>query len=92
VPATITLRTLGESAEYEAQVELLGGFALQLQLDDGTAREVDLEAELWGPVFEPRRHEPELFRTCAWTRSWNDRVSERGDLDTDVLHSGLIPA
>jgi hypothetical protein len=43
-------------------VEPLEGFALRLGFDDETTREVDLEDELWGAVFEPRRQDPELFR------------------------------
>jgi hypothetical protein len=41
-----------------SSVEPLGGFVLRLGFNDGTVREVDLEAELWGPVFEPLRREP----------------------------------
>jgi hypothetical protein len=35
-------------------VEPLQGFVLKLSFQDGTDRELDLENDLWGPVFEPR--------------------------------------
>ena len=41
-------------------VEPLEGFVLRLGFDDGTVREIDLEAELWGPMFEPLK-DPEYF-------------------------------
>src|SRR5712691_4452857 len=43
-------------------VEPLEGFVVRLRFDDGSTREIDLEKELWGPVFEPLRSNPELFR------------------------------
>jgi hypothetical protein len=42
-------------------VEPLEGFVLRVGFDEGTTRHVDLEAELWCPVFEPLRNDPELF-------------------------------
>lgn len=43
-------------------VKPLAGFVLRLGFDDGTVRDIDLEADLWGPVFEPLHADPELFR------------------------------
>lgn len=43
-------------------VEPLEGFRLRLRFSDGSERELDLETELWGPVFEPLKEDPELFR------------------------------
>lgn len=39
-------------------VETLGGFRVRLSLTDGSSRELDLEAYLNGPVFEPLRADP----------------------------------
>ncbi len=70
-------------------VEPLEGFVLRVGFDDGVTREVSLEAELWGPVFEPLRQDPRLFRqvrvdqelvTVGWPNG--------ADLDPDVLHGG----
>jgi hypothetical protein len=67
-------------------VEPLGGFVLRLRFNDDTERVVDLEAELWGPVFEPLKENPELFRavkiegpTIAWPNG--------ADLAPEFLHS-----
>ena len=71
-------------------VEPLNGFALRLGFDDGTTREVDLEAELWGPVFEPLRNDPQLFREVRVDRELGTIVWPNGaDLDPDVLHGDL---
>jgi hypothetical protein len=55
-------------------VRHVSGFKLWLGFSDGTEGEVDLSAELWGPVFEPLA-DPAVFaqvavnpelRTIAW--------------------------
>jgi hypothetical protein len=43
------------SVVHVTAVEPLEGFRLRLTFEDGTAGEVDLVDELWGPVFEPLR-------------------------------------
>lgn len=73
-------------------VEPLEGFALRLAFDDGTERVVDLEGELWGPVFEPLRENPELFRQVRVDEELGTIVWPNGaDMDPDVLH-GDYPA
>jgi len=68
-------------------VEPLEGFVLRLVFDDGTMREIDLEAELWGPVFEPLRHDSELFRQVRVDEELGTIVWPNGaDMDPDVLH------
>lgn len=68
-------------------VEPLQGFVLKLSFDDGTEREVDLENELWGPVFEPLRTNPDLFRQVQVDRELGTIVWPNGaDMDPDVLH------
>jgi Protein of unknown function (DUF2442) len=68
-------------------VEPLEGFALRVGFDDGTVRELDLEEELWGPVFEPLRHDPELFRQVRVDEELGTIVWPNGaDMDPDVLH------
>ncbi len=68
-------------------VEPLEGFELRLGFDDGTVREIDLEAELWGPVFEPLRHDPQLFRQVRVDEELGTIVWPNGaDMDPDVLH------
>jgi hypothetical protein len=68
-------------------VEPLQGFRLRLAFDDGTVREIDLEDELWGPVFEPLRHDPQLFRQVSVDDELGTIVWPNGaDMDPDVLH------
>ena len=68
-------------------VEPLEGFVLRLAFDDGTVREIDLEAELWGPVFEPLRNDPQLFRQVRVDEELGTIVWPNGaDMDPDVLH------
>jgi hypothetical protein len=68
-------------------VEPLGGFVLRLSFDDGTVREVDLDAELWGPMFEPLRDDPQLFRQVRVDEELGTIVWPNGaDLDPDVLY------
>lgn len=68
-------------------VEPLGGFVLRLQFNDGTERMLDLEDELWGPVFEPLKANPELFRAVKLDEELGTIVWPNGaDMDPDVLH------
>lgn len=65
----------------------LEGFVLRLEFDDGTTLEVDLEDELWGPVFEPLRQDPRLFRQVRGDGELATIVWPNGaDMDPDVLH------
>jgi Protein of unknown function (DUF2442) len=66
---------------------------LRLGFDDGTVREIDLLAELWGPVFEPLRRDPQLFRQVRVDEELGTIVWPTGaDLDRDVLHGDATPA
>ena len=74
-------------------VEVLEPFRVRLRFTNGAAREVDLTVYLRGPVFEPIRNDPAVFRsvkvdpelgTIAWPNG--------ADIDPDVLYRGLKPA
>jgi hypothetical protein len=72
-------------------VEPLQGFVLRLGFDDGAVREIDLEGELWGPVFEPLRRDRQLFRQVRVDEELGTIVWPNGaDMDPDVLH-GYTP-
>ncbi|HVR99929.1 MAG TPA: DUF2442 domain-containing protein [Thermoanaerobaculia bacterium] len=74
-------------------VEPLDGFIVRLEFTDGTQREVDLEPYLRGPVFEPLRQDPSLFRAVQVDPRMGTIVWENGaDIDPDVLYRGLKPA
>jgi hypothetical protein len=74
-------------------VEPLQGFILRLGFDDGTVREIDLADELWGPVFEPLRRDPQLFRQVSVDEELGTIVWPNGaDMDPDVLHGDAASA
>jgi hypothetical protein len=74
-------------------VEPLNDFVLRLSFDDGTQREVDLEHELWGPMFEPLHADPELFRQVRVDEELGTITWPNGaDLDPDVLHGDFEQA
>ena len=56
-------------------------------------QEVDLEAELWGPVFEPLREDSQLFRQVQVDEELGTIVWPNGaDMDPDVLHGDAARA
>lgn len=68
-------------------VEVLHDFVLRLSFDDGTIREVDLEKDLWGPVFEPLRADHRLFAEVKVDHELGTIVWPNGaDMDPVVLH------
>jgi hypothetical protein len=43
------------------EAEQISGYVLRIKFRDGTQGEIDLEPELFGPVFEPLK-DPEQFK------------------------------
>jgi hypothetical protein len=71
------------------EARYVGGHAVWLRFQDGTAGEIDLSSELYGPVFEPLRDlvifsqfqvHPE-FRTLVWANG--------ADFAPEFLHSKI---
>jgi hypothetical protein len=74
-------------------VEVLEPFRVRLRFTNGTAREVDLAVFLRGPVFEPIRNDPAVFRSVRVDPELGTIVWPNGaDIDPDVLYHGLKPA
>jgi plasmid maintenance system killer protein len=74
-------------------VEALDPFRVRLEFTDGSKREVDLEIYLRGPVFEPIRNDPEVFRSIRVDPQLGTIVWPNGaDVDPDVLYHELKPA
>lgn len=72
---------------------MLDGFWVHLEFTDGTRREVDLEPYLHGPIFEPIRNNPAMFRSVKVDKRMGTIVWDNGaDIDPDVLYHGLKPA
>ena len=66
-------------------VELLEGFRVRLTFEDGTRKQVDLEPYLRGPIFEPIRNDPTMFRSMKvqdGTIVWDNGA----DIDPDGLY------
>jgi hypothetical protein len=75
------------------QVEALDGFKVRLTFTDESRKEIDLDTYLQGPVFEPIRTSPDLFRRVSVDEEAGTIVWPNGaDLDPDVLYLGLKPA
>ncbi|MBI4674516.1 MAG: DUF2442 domain-containing protein [Chloroflexi bacterium] len=71
-------------------VRPLEKFKVHFTFTDGTERDIDLDKYLWGPVFEPVRNDPDLFRAMyveGGTITWPGEV----DIDPDTLYYGDKP-
>ncbi|MDZ7291613.1 MAG: DUF2442 domain-containing protein [candidate division KSB1 bacterium] len=74
-------------------VEVLNDFRVRLEFTDDTQREIDLEPYLHGPIFEPIRNNPLLFRSVKVDKRMGTIVWDNGaDIDPDVLYYGIKPA
>jgi hypothetical protein len=72
-------------------VKPLQGLSALVTFADDTQREVNFEPFLQGPVFEPIRNNPVVFRSLTITGgviTWPNGA----DIDPDVLYYGLKPA
>jgi hypothetical protein len=66
-------------------------FKVLFTFDNGVRREIDLEPFLRGPIFEPIRKDPAVFRparVAGGTIAWDNGA----DIDPDVLYYNLRPA
>ncbi len=72
-------------------VEPLEGLQVRLGFEDGTQKVVNLDRYLRGPIFEPIRNDPAMFRSVkveGGTIAWDNGA----DIDPDVLYYNLTPA
>lgn len=73
------------------KVTPLEGFRVLFEFTDDTRREIDLDYYLRGPIFQPLRDNPELFRAMqveGGAITWPNGA----DIDPDVLYHNLTPA
>ena len=74
-------------------VEPLSDYRVRLDFTDGSQRDIDLEPYLHGPIFEPIRNNPLMFRSVKVDKRMGTIVWDNGaDIDPDVLYHGLKPA
>jgi len=74
-------------------VELLNNYWVRLGFTDGTQKEINLEPYLRGPIFEPIRNNPDIFRSVKVDPRMGTIIWDNGaDIDPDVLYLGLKPA
>ena len=75
-------------------VQPLEPFIVEITFDTDEKRTIDLESYLTGPVFEPVRADPEVFKSVRLERgvlTWGEG-EQLADIDPDVLYYGLVPA
>jgi hypothetical protein len=74
-------------------VETSKDFVVRLEFTDGTTKEIDLQCYLRGPIFEPIRSDPQMFRSVKVDPRMGTLVWDNGaDIDPDVLYKNLTPA
>jgi len=74
-------------------VIVLKDFWVRLEFTDGTRKEIDLEPFLHGPIFQPIKNNPLMFRSVKVDKRMGTLVWDNGaDIDPDVLYHSLKPA
>ena len=72
-----------------ADMRHVSGYRLLLRFEDGREGEIDLEAELWGEVFEPLTQK-DLFKTVELDRELNTICWPNGaDFAPEFLYDSL---
>jgi hypothetical protein len=71
----------------------LENFQVSLEFNTGERKTVDLDPLLRGPIFEPIRQNPAMFRTVHIDAELGTIVWDNGaDIDPDVLYGTHQPA
>jgi hypothetical protein len=72
-----------------AEAKYVAGYKVALKFEDGAQGVIDLEAELWGEVFEPLI-DPELFKQVRLDRDLNTICWENGaDFAPEFLYEAI---
>ena len=73
-------------------VRVIKPYIIEVSFDDGSRRRLDLEAELWGEVFE-LLSDPALFAQATIDPEWGTVVWPTGaDLSPEFLHDLAMEA
>ncbi|MBE2223668.1 MAG: DUF2442 domain-containing protein [Anaerolineae bacterium] len=81
---------LGKRVRVQEAVAL-DHFHMFIDFEDGSQKEIDLTPFLIGPIFEPIKNDPALFKNVkieGGTIAWENGA----DIDPDVLYYDLKPA
>ena len=71
------------------EAEYVSGYKIRLRFRDGTAGEIDLQSELWGPVFEPLK-KLEFFKQFRVDPGFHTLVWPNGaDFAPEFLHDNI---
>jgi hypothetical protein len=71
------------------EAQYVSGYTIKLKFRDGTAGEIDLGPELWGPVFEPLR-DVEQFKQFRIDPDFHTLVWPNGaDIAPEFLHDNV---
>lgn len=71
------------------EVRYVGGFVIWLRFRDDTAGEIDLQSELYGPMFEPLR-DPAMFRQFQIHPEFHTLTWPNGaDFAPEFLHDNV---
>jgi hypothetical protein len=71
------------------EARYVGAYVLWLRFRDNTAGEIDLEKELYGPIFEPLR-DPAVFQQFQVHPEFNTLVWPNGaDFAPEFLHENV---
>ncbi len=66
-----------------------GGYRVWLRFADGISGEIDLETELWGPMFEPLRNVAEFAKLRADPELDTIVWPNGADISPEWLHAAL---
>ncbi len=78
----------GRLLETVVGVKVLRPYVIEVTFDDGFRRIVDMEPELWGPVFEPLR-DPAFFAQASVDEELGTVVWPNGaDISPEFLYYG----
>ena len=73
-------------------VRHLRDYVVWVKFEDGTEGEIDLQPELWGPVFEPLR-DPRVFQTISVAEYGTIAWPNGADLAPEFLYERVrVPA
>ncbi|MGH2561131.1 MAG: DUF2442 domain-containing protein [Thermomicrobiales bacterium] len=77
-----------EKMEKAVSLEVLRPYVIRVGFGDGTSREIDIEPEHWGAVFEPLR-DPALFAQASLDPTFGSVYWSTGaDLAPEFLYFG----